>query len=538
MVDDLVPRALRQEWTSMGWCPGRDVFGLFTETTERDPDKIAVIDDAGSITYRRLHHQARQVAQALRAEGVGAGDVVGICLPNRREVCVVELAVAALGAVSVAFPVGYREREIRGVLTRSRAVAWVTVAAHHDFSPAAVVRAAMGELPDLRMCFVLGAEVPGCSSLDAVLADPGEPAAITTPGPDSSGPARIMVTSGTEREPKLVVYHHDALVGGIANQLTVIGVDSSTRLMLLPPICSGFGALATFGVLARHGATLVLTSTFDPAAVLRLLNRHRVAVLCAVPTMTHDLLDHATAVTAAVRLVYLAGAPIAPALIDRTSAAFGCTVVSAYGSSDGAFCCTHPDDPPDKVATTVGRPSDAVCSFKIMDPGRDEERPVGEIGEIWARGPVSPLCYADSPELDRRYRDPLGWTKTGDLGAVDAEGYLHVTDRLKDIIVRGGVNISPAEIESELLTHPAVARAACAGIPDERLGERLCAWITMHPAATAPTLADLRAHLTRRGLAKFQLPEDLRIVDRLPTGPSGKVLRRVLRASADAWAQE
>jgi non-ribosomal peptide synthetase component E (peptide arylation enzyme) len=538
MADDLVPQALRHEWIARGWCPGEDVFSVFERRAQEHPDKIAVIDDAGPTSYTQLHQEAVLVARALLAEGVQVGDIVGIYLPNRHEVCAVELGVAAIGAASIAFPIGYRDREVRSLLGRSRAVACVTVCSHGGFDHAELVRALTTELSDLRSCFVLGGAVPGCISLDAVLAgaESVDDQTVLWSDPDSGAPARIMVTSGTEGEPKMVRYHHDALTGGIANQLTVIGADPSTRLFLLPPISSGFGSLATFGVIARHGATLVITEAFNPPSILKLLGTRRVTVLCAVPAMLHMLMaaeGMAEIDTSALRTIYLAGAPIPQVLVERATAAFRCGLVSAYGCSDGAFCCTCPDDPPDKIATTVGRPTAMVCSFKVAGPDGNELAP-GKIGEICARGPVSALSYLNSPDLDQRYRDPDGWTRTGDLGMFDADGYLHVVDRLKDIIIRGGFNISPAEIEAELIRHPAVSQAACVGTADERLGERTCAYIMVHPEVAEPALDEVRAFLMRRGLAKYKLPDELRIIEAMPTNAVGKVLRRELRTLTNA----
>lgn len=543
MIKDLVPQALRQDWIARGWCPGSDVFSVFTEKVRQHPEKVAVIDDRGETSYAQLHGEALAVAKALSAEGVRAGDIVGIYLPNRHEACAVELGIAAIGAASIAFPVMYRAKEARSLLGRSGAVACVTMNSHNGYDHAMLVRGLANELPDLSTCFVLGGDTAGCISLDPLLATADNSLDGWTGlrgDRDSGAPARIMVTSGTEGEPKMVQYHHDALIGGIANQLTVIGGNAAMRLFLLPPISSGFGSLATFGVIARHGATLVLTDTFQPANVLRAMATHDVTILGAVPAMMHALLAgegaSAAAGTPALRTIYLAGAPIPRVLVERAQAVFRCDVVSAYGCSDGAFCCTRPEDPPDKIATTVGRPTAMVCSFKIVDSDGNELKP-GEIGEIWARGPISPLAYLNSADLDRRYRDPQGWTKTGDLGTFDEDGYLRVVDRLKDIIIRGGFNISPAEIEGELIRHPAVSQAACVGVPHERLGEVTCACITLRPEATAPALDELRDFLAQRGLAKHKLPDELRVVQTIPVNPAGKVLRRELRDPAAGLAR-
>src|SRR6185437_7798094 len=174
MSKDLVPQALRQEWRARGWCPGEDVFSVFTTRVREHPGKVAVIDDKGETSYAQLSREALAVAKALSAEGVRAGDIVGIYLPNRHEACAVELGIAAIGAASIAFPVMYRAKEVRSLLGRSRAVACITMNSHNGFDHAMVVRGLIDELPDLRSCLVLGGQVPGCISLDPVLAAAGD----------------------------------------------------------------------------------------------------------------------------------------------------------------------------------------------------------------------------------------------------------------------------------------------------------------------------------------------------------------------------
>jgi len=186
------------------------------------------------------------------------------------------------------------------------------------------------------------------------------------------------------------------------------------------------------------------------------------------------------------------------------------------------------DDPPEKIGTTVGRPSPALSHIRIVDDG-GRDLSAGMAGEVCARGPMSPLRYFNSPELDERYRFDGGWVRTGDLGVIDGEGYLRIVGRKKDIIVRGGYNISPAETEAALLTHPAIAEAACVAMPDERLGERMCAFLVLREGHSLPPLREIQEHLSRAGLASIKLPERLEAVDAMPLNPTGKILKRVLR---------
>ncbi len=385
------------------------------------------------------------------------------------------------------------------------------------------------ELPALRHLAVLGEPHKECDSLDEVLGgpDPGtRPPVEVRP----SDPARIIVTSGTEGEPKMVLFSHDGIGGGVANVLGAIRPDDDTRFLLLPPLSTGFGALGTYAAISRFGVTLVVTSVFDPAGMFKLIERERITHLFGVPTMLAMMLEAKPEGVdlSSLRVVGSFGAAMSEDRVRRTIDVFGARFVNGYGCSDGAVCMTGWDDPPEKIAATVGRPSPAISHIRILDD-HGNELPVGDVGEVCARGPMSPLRYFNSPDLDARYRFDGGWARTGDLGAIDDDGYLRIAGRKKDIIIRGGYNISPAETEAALLTHPAVAEAACVGMPDERLGERMCAFLVLRDGHRQPTLTEVEAHLTGVGLARIKYPERIEVIDAMPLNPTGKILKRVLR---------
>jgi non-ribosomal peptide synthetase component E (peptide arylation enzyme) len=231
------------------------------------------------------------------------------------------------------------------------------------------------------------------------------------------------------------------------------------------------------------------------------------------------------------------GAAMSEARVRATLDMFGARFVNGYGCSDGAVSLTGWDDPPEKIAATVGRPSPATTEIRILgDDGA--ELPAGEVGEVCARGPMSPMGYLNNAELDALYRFDGGWVRTGDLGVLDGEGYLHITGRKKDIIVRGGYNISPAETEAALCKHPAIAEAACVAYPDERLGERMAAFVVLAPGADAPSLEQIEEFLVAEGLARIKIPERLEAVDAMPLNPTGKILKRVLRERFEATAAQ
>ena len=526
-TSDLVPAELRARWRADGVVPDVDLFTLFRRRAEADPEKVAVIDDRGSTSYGELLGLANRIAGWLRSVGTGRGDVVGVQLPNAAEACAADLAIAAIGAVCVPFPVLYRHNEVRSLLSRTGAAVFFCGRRTRDFDHAEMARELQPELPALRQVAVLGEPHPAWASLDEVLAgpDPGSPDVKVAP----SDPLRVIVSSGTEAAPKTMLYSHDS-VAGIVNLLVYARLDGDGRMMLLPPLSTGFGALGTFGAVARCGSTLIVSSAFDPARTFKLMERERATHLFAVPTMLSMMVAAGSggADLSTLRVVASFGSAITESQVREVLETFRSPFINGYGCTDGAISMTGWDDPPERIATTVGRPNPTISSIRILGTDGDEVAN-DEEGEICARGPMSPLRYFNAPELDDRYRFDGGWVRTGDLGVVDDEGYLRVTGRKKDIIVRGGYNISPAEIENAVVRHPSVVTAAVIGYPDERLGERICACVTIKGGSPAPTLVELTALCEAGGLARNKHPERLEVLDEMPLNPTGKILKRVLR---------
>lgn len=473
VLRDLVPARLRRRWVAEGHCPDRDLYSLFADRVRAHPDRTAVIDDAGVLTYAALDASVRRAAAGLAGLGLGARDVIGIQLPNGRDAVVAELAVAALGAVALPYPVGRGSRELLG---RSRARAVITET----------------DVPDIIQC----------RSPSALPPDPAwRPVPV-----DPEAPARILVSSGSEAAPKMVAYSHNAMAGGRGNYVRAVHGGEEMRDLVLVPLASAFGSFGTPVTLARFGGTLLLTARFDPAVALRLIAEHRPTHVFGVPTMLRRMAEDPSAVSSSLTAVVASGADLPEATAEACRRRFGCPVVNVYGSSDGVNCHTR------DTAGGVGRPDPAVTEIRVSD------------GEIQARGPMSPLCYVGAPELDARYRLPGGWVRTGDCGHFDEENRLHVTGRLRRIAIRGGVNISLAEVEQHVCAHPAVVDGACLAVPDADLGERVCAFVVPRSGAGL-TAASLLAFLARVGLDRRKHPERVLFLAELPLGPTGKVCR-------------
>lgn len=550
VLHDLLPARLRRSWAVEGLCPDLDLYSLFRARQIADPHRTAVIDARGAFCYTALDRKVRCLAEGLRGLGVGPGDVVGVQLPDGRGAVVADLALAALGAVALPFPVGRGALEAEGLLRGAEAVAVIAATAHRGWTRAADLLALAPTLPALRHVISAGpGTVPeGTIPLARLLRT--DPTGFVPARPDPDGAARILVSSGSEAAPKMVAYSHNALAGGRGNFLASLMPDTSPpRCLFLAPLASAFGSSGTAVTLARHGGTLVLLDHFTPEAALAAVRAHAPTHVLGVPTMIRMMLEHlepegARATLPAPTALVLGGAPLDEATATAAAEAFGCPVVNLYGSADGVNCHTGIDGRTacaDNARSTeasagvvVGRPDPRVADIRIADPDTQQPLPGGRIGEIVSRGPMTPLCYVAAPELDARYRTGDGWVRTGDLGYLDADGLLHVVGRLKDVVIRGGANISPAEVEHALAAHPRIRDVVCVGVPDPLMGERLAACVVPRGPGAAPELPDLGAHLTACGLDRHKHPELLLLLDALPLTAAGKPDRAALRRRAAA----
>jgi len=499
---------------------------------DADPSHPYLSDGASEYTYGEFRRAAWNLGSAITELGAKPGDRIAVQLPNWNEYFLLYAACARLGVVMIPVVPVYRENEVRFIVENSGAVGLVTPAEFRGFDHAGMAAAIASDVPGLAFRIVVrGAAGEGAVALDELLATDHDTSGL----PQKSSPDEphlILYSSGTESRPKgcLHTWNSSSFLPKQAVDALNMGRDD---VMFMPsPVTHALGL--TLGVMAPTiaGAAVHLLDVFDPTVALeRIATYQCTGTASPAPfiRMMLDALDHDQHDVSRLRFWLSAGAPIPAALVEEAATQFaGCRVVSAYGSSEVmmATVCGS-DDPVERVASSDGTPVPGV-EIRIVDLD-ENEAPVGGDGEIRYRGPGRLMEYWNRPELTAAATDADGWWRTGDLGRIDEHGYLRVTGRLKDIIIRGGFNISAREVEEALMDHPAIANVALVGLADPQVGERACAVIVPRGDATV-TLEELFNFLTKeRRIAVWKVPERIEFVQELPLTATGKVQKFALR---------
>jgi acyl-CoA synthetase len=533
---DLVPREMRDHWVNNGLYPNRSVYDLFCDRVQAHPQQAAVATLARTVSYAELLEQVQRLAARFHALGIVAGDVIAYALPNSWQCCAIDLAAAALGAIVAPFPTGRGRLDIESLLRRSDARMIILESEHGGVDLCELIESLRPTLLSLRLLVVDGDAKQNWHSLDSLFTD-APIAAHDLPSVCPNSAVRFLISSGTESEPKWVAYSHNALVGGRGRFLQRMHTrDESFRGLYLMPLGTAFGSSATFGILSWLGGTVIVLPQFDVAQTIQAISDLKPNYIFGVPTMFQRIAaDSALAHIDKSSLIAIVsgGATIDEVSIRRCMQAFDCGFISLYGSADGVNCHSTLTDSVEVIVSKIGKPNADVCAIRIIDDNGNEVSP-GEIGEITALGPMTPMQYVNAPELDTLYRCKDGWVYTGDLGFIDNEGYLVLAGRKKDIIIRGGSNISPVQIETIAVSHPDVISAACVPVSDPDMGHCICLCLVMREEAQHPSLSEFTRYLYDQGLEKNKLPEYLRYYRELPLNPAGKVDKKQLAAEVES----
>ncbi|MGS3022727.1 medium-chain fatty-acid--CoA ligase [Escherichia coli] len=521
----------RAAYRQQGLWGDASLADYWQQTARAMPDKIAVVDNHGaSYTYSALDHAASCLANWMLAKGIESGDRIAFQLPGWCEFTVIYLACLKIGAVSVPLLPSWREAELVWVLNKCQAKMFFAPTLFKQTRPVDLILPLQNQLPQLQQIVGVDKLAPATSSLSLsqIIAD-NTPltTAITTHGDEL---AAVLFTSGTEGLPKGVMLTHNNILASERAYCARLNQTWQDVFMMPAPLGHATGFL--HGVTAPFliGARSVLLDIFTPDACLALLEQQRCTCMLGATPFVYDLLnvlEKQPADLSALRF-FLCGGTTIPKKVARECQQLGIKLLSVYGSTESSpHAVVNLDDPLSRFMHTDGYAAAGV-EIKVVDDAR-KTLPPGCEGEEASRGPNVFMGYFDEPELTARALDEEGWYYSGDLCRMDEAGYIKITGRKKDIIVRGGENISSREVEDILLQHPKIHDACVVAMPDERLGERSCAYVVLKAPHHSLSLEEVVAFFSRKRVAKYKYPEHIVVIEKLPRTASGKIQKFLLR---------
>lgn len=523
---------LVRRYTEEGYWVGTTSNEALEEAARKFPNKVALVDARRRITYAQYYRAAQRLAAHWLSLGLTKDDVIGIQLPNWSEFGIAVNSAMLVGIPFCQFHADFRSKEVELVLGFTEAAAVIIPREFHGFDYMAMIHALRPRLPKLKHILVVGDDVPAdLFDLRTFLAaDDGLPlseAELRRRRPHGNDFARVAFTSGTTGDPKAVIHTHNTTNSALAflNRDHAITEDSAFLLFL--PVGLNWGLFQTLQALPA-GCKLVYMETFKPEEALRLIERERITHFATAPAgliVMMNAPDFKKYDLSSLRVYVVGGASCPIEVIRQARRALPGQLLELYGMLEcGAQAYTRLEEDPEAVCGLVGRPLKEM-GVKVVDDGGRDLGP-GQAGEILTIGPSVTVGYYNNPEANAKSFTSDGWFRTGDIGMFDDQGYLKIVGRKKEMIIRGGANIYPREIEEVLFKHPKVLDVAVIGVPDPRLGERPCACIVPRPGQHI-VLQEVVDFLKDK-IATYKLPERLEILSALPRTPTGKIPRHVL----------
>ena len=512
---------------------GEPIFQNLRRTADRMKDREALVSahQGYRATYRELVDQCEEIARGLMARGVTKGDRVGIWSPNRYEWVIVQYATAAMGAILVNINPAYRTHELEYALNQSGISFLILAAGFRQTDYRTMLAEVKGKTPGLREALVLE------DGWDALKRDASKVSADDLHQIEESlqfdDPINIQYTSGTTGFPKgATLTHHNILNNGFFIGET-LQYSENDRVCIPVPFYHCFGMVLGNLACTTHGATMVVPAeAFDPVLTMQTVQQERCTSLYGVPTMFIAELEHPRFKDfdfSSLRTGIMAGSPCPVEVMKKVTTAMHIAEMTiCYGMTETSPVSTQSttDDPLERRVSTVGRVHPHV-EIKIVDPATGAVVPRGNAGELCSRGYIVMRGYWNNDEATREAIDPARWMHTGDLAIMDAEGYLNIVGRIKDMIIRGGENVYPREIEEFLYGHPQVADVQVIGVPDPKYGEEICAWVKLKEGESAGE-DEIRAYC-RGKIASYKIPRYVKFVDAFPMTVTGKVQKYLMR---------
>ncbi|MFW2240463.1 AMP-binding protein [Rhodococcus opacus] len=516
--------ARRDRYLTSGEWSHSTIDSALAEYAHHHPDRLAVVDGDRQVSYAELDAMIRRLAGVLLERGIRPGDSVVWQLPNWLEAIVVHHGALRIGAVSTPIIPIYRHREVQFILKQSRARIAFVPGMFRTFDHRGMFDELAPTLPDLEhVITVRGSDnefdhlLSGATPLD----NPVEHA--------STDVALLLYTSGTTSDPKGALHTHESLDYENRSIIELFDLTGEDIVYMPSPVGHITGILYGLQLPFILGSHVVFQDIWDPGAGLELLQRRRCTFVIGATPFLHGLVHHPDRAEydIALRVFGCGGADVPPELIRQAEEQLGCTATRIYGSTEfPTLSGGNASDPLDKRATTDGRPIGSAEARTVDE--HDTPVPPGAVGDLQVRGPDLFTGYLDS-RLNADAFASDGWFRTGDLAVIDEDGYIQITGRRKDIIVRGGENISAKEIEDLLFEYPGIADIAVIGMPDPIMVERICAYVVPSDQAHPPALDELTSFLREHRMATQKLPERLEVVEQLPRTATGKIQKFVLR---------
>jgi cyclohexanecarboxylate-CoA ligase len=520
-----------ESYVTQGYWTNQVITDHLDAVVAATPDKIAAIDSRRQITYRELKRLSDRAALGLLELGVRPGDTVSFQLPNWIEFLIVHFAVTRIGAINNPLIPIYRDREVGFMVGLAQSKVIIVPAQFRGYDYPAMVERLRGDWPDL--AHVLVVDGPSWQAfIDTPWEERRDPAELAALRPDPNDVTLVIFTSGTTGEPKGVMHTHNTLMAANTPLPGRLGVGAHSVIHM----ASTFAHLTGFLYGARlptqiGGATAVYQDVWHAQTFVDLVEKHRINYTSAATPFLVDTLnvpDLASRDLSSLQRLCCMGAPIPRAIVrDAKRKLPGLVVVGGWGQTEDALVTLGiPGDPEDKITERDGYPWPGM-RIRVVD---DQGLPLsaGQEGNLQVTGPFLFVGYLHRPELTRHGFDGE-WFNTGDLATIDSDGYLSITGRAKDMIIRGGENIPVAYIENVLYEHPDLADVAVVGVPDPRLQERACAVVTLQPGVQGFDLDRLRAFLEENGVARQYWPERVEVLDELPRTASGKIRKVEIR---------
>lgn len=526
------PKELAKKYVELGYWQNETLGDVLDKTIKSCPGREAIVSERGRVTYTELGSISNNLALKLMELGIKKDDRVVIQLPNWPEVLYFYYALARFGGISVMALRHFRQREMEHLLKFSEAKAWVIPDEYHSFNYLEMAKELLPRVPSLKHVIVATNEAKKAPfiSLDKLLTiDSSKLKADSFKHPDPDDVLLLLLTGGTTAMPKLIPHTHNDFICSKRAVGPHRGFNRDTVSLIVVPV--GHNApLGGVMLCVIHGGAVVLLDSTRIEDIAAAIQKEKVTEVFLVPTQIIDLLnfpDLKKYDLSSLKAIYTGGSRCPPEIVKGAMEKLGCQVVNAFGSGEGVHITTRLGDPVEVVANTVGKPCCDIDEIKIVnDYGKEVPRETE--GELIARGPHIFRGYYKNSEENAKVFDKDGFFYTGDLGMLRKDGNIAITGRKKDMLLRGGENISAVEVEELLLSHPDILQAAVVGMPDPRMGERVCAYVIPREGKKL-ILEEVVTFLKTKGVALFKLPERLEPVKDFPLTNIGKVSKKDLR---------